>query len=179
MSLRGQRAGARSLAPMSRFLVVTMGARSLALYADTVQGLLTGEEAGATEPVVVQGVVYKPVDLADRLALPSDDDGPDTRIVLLSSGELQGSIRVAQVHGLMEVEQSQVIPLPRQFHGEEQNWYRGVILLEESVALVLNTAWVLQGTGSDQVGTSLEWQEKAPRLLEVRPDLAMGKVQEC
>ncbi len=179
MSLRGQRAGAKSLVPMSRFLLVTVGARSLAFYADTVQGLLTGEEAGTTEPVTVQGVVYKTVDLADRLALSSDENGPDTRIVLLSCGGLQGSIRVAQVRGLLEVDQSQVLPLPQQFQGEEQSWYRGVILLEENVALVLNTAWVLQGAGADQGGSSPEWQERAPRLLAVRPDLAMGKVQEC
>ncbi|MGQ0694924.1 MAG: hypothetical protein ACT4OL_05030, partial [Nitrospiraceae bacterium] len=78
-----------------------------------------------------------------------------------------------------EVEQSQILPLPRQFQGEEQHWYRGVILLEEHVALVLNTAWVLEGAGADQGGSSLEWQERAPRLLAVRPDLAMGQVQEC
>lgn len=179
MSLRGMRAGSISLAPMSRFLVVTMGGLSLAFYADSVQGLLTGEEAGTTRSVTVQGVVYETVDLADRLALSSDKDGPDGRTVLLSHGGLRGSIRVAQVHGLMEVEQSQVLPLPRQFQGEEQDWYRGVILLKEGIALILNTAWVLQGAGADQGGTGLEWQGKAPSLLAVRPNLAMGKVQEC
>jgi len=164
---------------MSRFLLVTMGARSLAFDADTVQGLLTDEEAGTTEPVTVQGVVYKTVDLADRLAMSSDENGPETRIVLLTCGGLQGSIRVAQVRGLLEVDRSQVLPLPQQFQGEERDWYRGVILLEENIALVLNTAWVLHGAGADQGGSSLEWQERAPRLLAVRQDLAMGEVREC
>ena len=54
---------------MSRFLLVTMGARFLAFDADTVRGLLRDEEAGTTEPVTVHGLVYKAVDLADRLAL--------------------------------------------------------------------------------------------------------------
>ena len=179
MSLRGQRAGAKSPVPLSRFLLVTIGARSLAFPADTVQGLLMGEEAGTAESVTVQGVVYKTVDLADRLGLSSDENGPDTRIVLLSCEGLQGSIRVAQVCGMSEVNQSQVLPLPQQFQGEEQHWYRGVIVLEENVVLVLNTAWVLQGAEADQGGPRLEWQESAPRLLAVRPDLAIGKVREC
>jgi chemotaxis signal transduction protein len=156
-----------------------MWARPLAFYADTVQGLLTCEEAGTTGLVTVHGVPYEPVDLADRLGLSSEKDGSDTRIVLISHGGLQGSIRVAQAHGLMELEQSQVLPLPRQFQGEEQNWYRGVILFEEGVALVLNPAWVLQGAGADQGGACQEWQGRAPRLLTVRPELVMGKVQEC
>jgi hypothetical protein len=159
--------------------LVTVGGRSLAFDADTVRGLLTDEEAGTTEPVTVQGVVYKTVDLAERLALSPDENGPDTRIVLLACGGLQGSIRVAQVRGLLEVDQFRVLPLPQQFQGEERDWYRGVILLEENVALVLNTAWVLQGAGADQGGSSLEWQERTPRLLAVRPDLAMGEVREC
>ena len=179
MSLSGQRAGSTSLAPTSRFLVGTMGGRSLAFEADSVQGLLTLEVAGEAEVVTVQGVAYETVDLADRLALSSDEDGPDTRIVLLSQGGLQGSIRVAQMRGLMELEQSQVLPLPRQFQGEEQTWYRGMILFEEGVALVLNTVWVLQGAGAGHGTASLEWQGGTTRLLTVRPDLAIGKVEEC
>jgi hypothetical protein len=164
---------------MSRFLLVTMGGRLLAFDADTVRGLLTDEEAGTTDPVTVQGVVYKPVNLADRLGLPSDANGPHTRIVLLACEGLQGSIRVADVRGLFEVDQSQVLPLPQQFQGEEQDWYRGVILLAETVAVVVNTAWVLQGAGADQGVSGREWQERAPRLVAVRPDLAMGEVREC
>ena len=164
---------------MSRFLLVTMGARFLAFDADTVRGLLRDEEAGTTEPVTVHGLVYKAVDLADRLALPSEENGPDTRIVLLACEGLQGSIRVAQVRGLLEVDQTQVLPLPQQFQGVERHWYRGVIVLEEDVVLVLNTAWVLQGSGADQGGSSLEWQERAPRFLAVRPGLVRGEAPEC
>ena len=52
---------------------------ALAFYADAVQGLLTREEAGTTGSVTVQGAAYETVDLAARLALSSDKDGPDTR----------------------------------------------------------------------------------------------------
>ncbi len=53
---------------------------ALAFYADTVQGLRTREEAGTTGSVTVQGAAYETVDLAARLALSSDKDGPDTRV---------------------------------------------------------------------------------------------------
>ncbi len=83
--------------------------QALAFYADTVQGLLTREEAGTTGSVTVQGVAYETVDLADRLALSSDKDGRDSRLVLFAHGGLQGSVRVPQVHGLIELEQSLVL----------------------------------------------------------------------
>ena len=55
-----------------------------------------------------------------------------------------------------------------------------MILFDEGVALVLNTtARVPQGARAGQGGACWEWQGRAPRLLAVRPELSMGKVQEC
>jgi chemotaxis signal transduction protein len=93
---------------------------------------------------MVQGLVYRAINLTDRLSLPHDPGGPDARVVLLSEQEVRGCVRVAAVLGLLEVQQSQLMPLPMQFCGPERHWYRGIILFAESIALVLNTAWVLQ-----------------------------------
>ena len=51
---------------------------------------------------------------------------------------------VEKVHGSLEVHPSQLLPLLPQFRGPERGWYRGMILFDQSVALVLNTAWVLE-----------------------------------
>jgi len=179
MSLRGQKARLRSSVPAAQFFVVTLGARSLAFDGDAVRGLLTSEEAGESEVVTVQGVAYANVDLAGRLALSTDEGSSDTLIVLLSWGRLQGSVRVDRVQGRVELDQSQILPLPRQFQGEERTWYRGIILFEESVAPVLDTAWILQGVETGQGGASHERQSRTPHLLPVRRELMMGKVQEC
>jgi chemotaxis signal transduction protein len=127
----------------SRFLIVTLGERYLALDAESIRGLLTLEEARYMEDPTIQGLVYRAIHLADRLSVSHDQDGANTRVVLLSEREARGSIRVTMVHGQLDLRQSQVLPLPLQFRGEERHWYRGMILFEHSIALVLNTAWLL------------------------------------
>lgn len=175
MSLRGRHAGATSLAATFRFLIVTVGGTHFALHADRVQGLLTVEEAASAGSLIIQGVTYAGIDLAARLQLPAVADGPETRAVLLSNGTLRGNIRVAQVHGLKELDQSQVLPLPRHFQGEEQTWYQGMVLFEESVALVLNPAWLMQGCGADQALGIVERHGERAQFLATRPTLAEGQ----
>lgn len=149
MSMRGRSAKAISSAPAARFLVVTVGGTHLALHADCVRGLLTLEEASSAEALTVQGVTYVCIDLSARLQLGIVADGSETRLVLLSNGERSGHIRVGEVHGLKELEQVQVLPLPKHFKGEERSWYQGMLLFEESVALVLDPAWLMEGCGSN------------------------------
>ena len=132
-----------SPASPSRFVIVTLSARYLALNAESICGLLTFEETGNVENPTVHGMVYGAVNLADRLSLSNDQGGTNTRVVLLSEREARGSIRVDTVQGLLELQQSQILPLPMQFRGPERHWYRGMILFRKSIALVLNTTWVL------------------------------------
>ena len=179
MSLRGQRTASTSLDPALRCIVVVVGTSSLALDADSVDGLLTIEVAGSAGVVVVQNVAYRRVNLAGRLSLRPGEDGADTRVVLLSHGGLHGSVRVDQVQGLREVEPSRVVALPRQFRGVEQNWYRGLLVLNGAVALLLNTSWVLHRTGAGQGGCGLDRYERSPRVINVSPERVRGKVQEC
>jgi chemotaxis signal transduction protein len=176
MSLRGHRVRKTSVAPTFRVLVVTVGGAQFALHADRVQGLLTIEEAGSAGALTVQGVTYAGIDLAPRLQLPVDTDGPETRVVLLSHGTARGNIRVAQVHGLKELEQTQLLPLPRHFQGEEQGWYQGMILFEESVALVLASTWLMHGRGTGQVAGALEQPAAFPQFLPTRPIVVEGQV---
>lgn len=176
MSLRGRHARATSLAATVRFLIVTVGGTHFALHADRVQGLLTVEEAASAESLTEQGVTYASIDLATRLQLPADADGLETRVVLLSNGNSRGNIRVAQVHGLKELDQSQVLPLPRHFQGEEQTWYQGIALFEESVAMVLNPAWLMQGCGAGQALGIVERHGELTQFLTMRPSLAGGQV---
>lgn len=179
MSLRGRHAGAGSIAPTVRFLVVSAGGTYLALHADRIQGLLTIEEAGAAGVLTVQGLVYSYVDLAGRLHRSVDPEGPDMRVILFSKGSTRGNIRVAKVHGLKELEQSQVLSLPGQFRGEEQRWYQGMILFEDSVALVLNPAWVLEACGPASAVGVEQRQDGRSRIPVSRPVLIGGQSEAC
>jgi chemotaxis signal transduction protein len=175
MSLRGRHARTVSAAPTVRFLLVTAGGTHFALPADRIQGLLTREEAGSAGPVSLQNATYPAIDLAGRLGLAQDAEGPDARTVLLSHGTAKGNIRVAEVHGLKELEQSHVLPLPRHFQGEERTWYEGMVLFEETMALVLNPVWLLQGCGTGQVVAGTEQRGMSTLLLPARPALAGGQ----
>lgn len=148
MGVREPMTGAPLPVSPSRFLIVTLGERYLALDAESIRGLLTLEEAGNVESPTVHGIAYGAVNLAGRLSLPNDQEGANTRVVLLSEQESRGSIRVTTVQGLLELHQSQVLPLPMQFRGPERYWYRGMILFAKSIALVLNTTWILDEQAS-------------------------------
>jgi len=179
MSLRGRQAGARSLTPSVRFLVVNVGGACIALHADRIQGLQTIEEAGPAGPLTVQGLEYAYIDLALRLRRPVDAEGLETRIILFSKGHVRGNIRVSQVYGLKDMEVSKILPLPRQFRGEEQRWYQGMILFENSVALVLNPAWVLQECATS-TGLGLETSQAGSSLVPSSgPALIGGQTKAC
>lgn len=170
MSLRGRQITA-SIAPTCRLLIVTVGGVRVAMHADHIAGLLTRHEAGPLETLTVQDLTYPKMDLAGRLGLVPDPEGSDTRIVLFSKGQHRANILVSQVHGLKELAQSQVFPLPRQFHREERNWYQGIILFEEGVALVLTPAWIVEGCAS--VSAHLE---EGGRVLTNYSALAKGRL---
>lgn len=132
-----------SPASPSRFVIVTLSGQYLAVNAESIRGLLTLEETGNIEHPTAHGMVYGAIHLADRLNIPNDQGSANTRVLLLSEGEARGSIRVTTVQGLLEIPLTQVLPLPMQFRGPERYWYQGMILFAKSIALVLNTTWIL------------------------------------
>lgn len=154
MNVREPMTGIPSSTVTSQFLIVTLGGRYLALSAESICGLLTPEETGNAENQTVHGIVYGAINLADRLSVPNDQGGANTRVVLLSERGAHGSVRVTTVHGLLELQPSQVLPIPMQFRGPERHWYRGMILFAKSIALVLNTTWVLGERMSGLEGSS-------------------------
>ena len=169
MSLRGQRIGSAAHVPIERFLIVGIDTRQFALSAELVQGLLTMEESGSVSTLTVQGLEYPALDLGDRLGLAQAGDGPETRMVLLAQEGIRTCIRVDQVHGLVEVERTRVLPLPRQFRSEERNWYVGLILCGEGVAVGLHSMWLLSGAMEGHSGL-LNQEQRLPLRLSDRSD---------
>jgi CheW-like domain len=160
----------------SRFLIVLFGGRYFALDAESIQGVVTLEEVGSLDDPTIHGLVYKAINLADRLKILNNQGSAHSRIVLLSERGVQGSIRVTTVQGWLELHPSQVLPLSAQFCGPEQRWYRGMILFEKSIALVLNTSWVL-----DEQVASVEdsgGQGNIPRLVAA-PKMSVNNSQVC
>lgn len=177
MSLRGHRRGSAAHVPTERYLIVSVAAQRFALSADLIQGLLTLEESCSVGILTVQGHDYPPLNLAGRLGLAEAGDGPETRFVLVARAGIRACIRVEQVHGLVEVERARVLPLPGQFRSDERNWYIGLILLEEGVAIGLNSVWLIGGAmqGSREV---MAQEERPPQLVHVVSE-GMGRGLAC
>jgi hypothetical protein len=176
LGVREPMTGISLSASPSRFLIVLFGGRYLALDAESIQGVLTLEEIGSLDDPTIHGLVYRAINLADRLRIVNNQGSTHSRIVLLSEQGVQGSIRVTTVQGWLELHLSQVLPLSPQFCGPERRWYRGMILFENSIALVLNTSWVL-----DEQLASVEdsgGQGGIPRLIAA-PKMSVNNSQVC
>ncbi len=172
MSLRGRQV-TTSITPTCRFVIVTIGGVRFAIQGDSVKGLLTAEEAGFLEDVTVRGVTYPAGDVAAGFQLPNDPQGPERRIILCAKGEGRASIHVAEVHGLVAVDESEVLPLPGHFRSEERKWYQGMVLFEEGVAMVLNPDWLIEGcVAHPGMGTGADSRRQTP----LRPALAGKQV---
>ena len=174
MSLRGHRIGSAAHVPIERFLIVGIDSLQFALSAELVQGLLTMEESGSASTLTVQGQEYPSLDLGDRLGLAHAGDGPETRMVLLAQAGIRACIRVDQVHGLAEVERTGVVPLPRQFRSAERNWYVGLILYGEGVAVGIHSTWLLSGAMEGQSGLLTQEQRVPLRLSDASANMRKG-----
>ena len=144
MSLRGGHNSENMKVEMASFLVIRLGANFFALPAAGVRGVLTQEEVGHDEALTVSGTSYQLVDLFQRLSVVANLSGPQRRTVLYSTGRSHGAIAVEQVVGLMEIERKDCLPLPSQFQSDERDWFRGMLLYQDQLVLILNLAWVLR-----------------------------------
>lgn len=144
---------------VASFLVIRLGVNYFALSAAGVRGVLTQEEVSHDEAVTVSGTSYQLVDLSQRLSVVANLSGPERRTVLYSTGRSHGAIGVEQVVGLMEIERKDCVPLPPQFQSDERDWFRGMLLYQDQLVLILNLAWVM-GEPSGIVSTPIRQAEQ-------------------
>ena len=168
MSLRSGHNSENTRMEVASFLVIRLGVNYFALSAAGVRGVLTQEEVGHDEAVTVSGTSYQLVDLSQRLSVVANLSGPERRTVLYSTGRSHGAIQVEQVVGLMEIERKDCVPLPSQFQSEERDWFRGMLLYQDQLVLILNLAWVMgepSGTVSIPIGQAEQWVKTTPAVV--------------
>jgi CheW-like domain len=144
MSLRGHHISTSMLVGTASFLVVRLGLSYLALPAAGVRGILTQEATDHERAVTEAGIIYQPVDLAERLSVAANLSGIDIKTVLYSNGRSYGAVRVEQVVGLTDVERKDCFPLPLQFQRDERCWFGGMMLYQDQLVLILNPSWALR-----------------------------------
>ena len=153
---------------VASFLVIRLGVNYFALPAAGVRGVLTQEEVGHDEAVTVSWTAYQLVDLSQRLSVVANLSGPERRTVLYSTGRSHGAFAVEQVVGLMEIERKDCLPLPSQFQRDERDWFRGMLIYQDQLVLILNLAWVLgepSGMVSVPVGQVEQLGKVAPAMV--------------
>jgi chemotaxis protein histidine kinase CheA len=168
MSLRGGHNSENTRVEVASFLVIRLGVNYFALPAAGVRGVLTQEEVGHDEAVTVSGTAYQLVDLSQRLSVVANSSGPERRTVLYSTGHSTGAIAVEQVVGLMEIERKDCLLLPSQFQRDERDWFRGMLLYQDQLVLILNVAWVLRepsGIVSIPIGQAEQLVKTTPAMV--------------
>ncbi len=144
MSLRGHRVGIRSVTQSAQYLVVGYGSATLALPADLVRGILTPPETGAQSALTIMGETYHAEDVRARLEIPAAPDGiSEARTVLCSHGVRHRAFQVDRVLELTDVERTQILPLPPHFRSAEREWFAGLFLYLDGIALIVNPDWLL------------------------------------
>jgi hypothetical protein len=146
MSLQGRKTIAAALpTSVSRFLVVRLTAVHMALPSGLVRGILPLSDVDGDQVMLVDET-YSVTDLAQRLGLPQVSKSAQARMILCSIGGWRAAFPVEAVAGLVDVQRSQVVPLARQFRGQERQWFYGLFPFEETGALVVNVDWVVKAS---------------------------------
>ncbi len=123
-------------------LVVACGKTYFGIPAEIVRGIARPEQAGP-----LHDRPHPPVDLGSRLGLIGSSLSPESRIILCGAHEVQEGLRVDHVMGLTKADGLDLRPLPPLFTGRERQWFRGLFLFQDTVAMLLDSRWVLQDHG--------------------------------
>lgn len=169
MSVRGQTEPLGALVTTIQVLMVRCGSTYLGVPADLSQGVLEPDNLGSEGAVSALGVTYPLTDLAGRLGLSASSDSPGTRIILCARGAAQNAIRVDELLGLMDIEQRRIRSLPLHFTGPERNWFAGLFVFHDRIALLINPAWLLGDEANAGLPGSFTDASASPRLLAAPP----------
>ena len=86
---------------------------------------------------------YERTDLAGRLRIHPNIPTAETRIVLYGNEQRSRSFMVGAVLGLVDIDRSEVHPLPPQFRGGERDRLPGYLSTSAYIALITNPFWVV------------------------------------
>lgn len=155
MSLRGRTDKVAPALGTMQVLVVACGRTYLAIPGAIVRGVVEFGDAVEARIVSLFGETCRVTDLAARLGLPPAALTPDMRIILCGEHRARQAWRVDRTLGLEDVDLQRISPLPPHFAGVEQNWFTGLFLFRDTLALMINPGWLLSQTMDAFVAKSI------------------------
>ena len=113
-----------------------------------IRGLLKTIETTFQDTITLLGETYEKSDLANRLD-PTKTVSPlssQGRTILCSNGVWRKAYAVDRIISLVEVEPSDIVPLPPHFRGAEREWFTGLFFQEDALVLIINLDWLVTPT---------------------------------
>ena len=129
-------------------LIVECGPMRVSIPGKGIRGLLKTIEATFQTTITLLGETYEKSDLTNRLdpnktVTPFSSQG---RTILCSNGVWRRAYAVDRVISLLEVEPSDIVPLPPQFREAEREWFDGLFFFEDALVLIINLDWLVAPT---------------------------------
>lgn len=146
MSLRSRTDKVAPALDTMQVLVVACGKTYLAIPGAIVRGVVEFGEAVEARIVSLFGDSCRVTDLAARLGLAPVLLTPDMRIILCGEYRARQAWRVDRTLGIEDVDMQRITLLPPHFAGVEQSWFAGLFLFRDTVALLINSGWLLSQT---------------------------------
>jgi hypothetical protein len=140
---RTEKAPTASGVDVASFLLVTCTHTHVAIPADIIRGIVKPDDDGKDDALAVLRAHTDVTDLADRFGVSSSSFSSEARIVVCGTHNARRAFRVHAIVGLEDVESTRIKPLLPHFIGPEREWFSGMFLFRETIALVVQPSWLL------------------------------------
>ena len=130
-----------------------------------VRSVIRPEEADVEGLLSTFGVTTSPVHLSEHFGLTGSYLSPESRILVCGMQSKHMAFCVDRVLGLHDIDSTNIKPLLPHFIGPERRWIAGMFLFQQTVALVLNTRWLL----SDDRGSRALSSPVLEPITQARP----------
>ena len=148
MSLLARKNRSAAQTNVNQQLIVECGPMRVSIPGKGIRGLLKTIEATFQQTITLLGETYEKSDLTNLLdphktVTPFSSQG---RTILCSNGVWRKAYAVDRIISLLEVEPSDIVPLPPQFRGAEREWFDGLFFFEDALVLIVNLDWLVAPT---------------------------------
>ena len=148
MSLLVRKSRSTASMNVNQQLIVECGPMRMSIPGNGIRGLLKTVETTFQDTITLLGESYEKSDLVKRfdptnMVAPFSSQG---RTILCSNGVWRKAYAVDRIISLVEVEPSDIVPLPPHFRGAEREWFTGLFFLEDAPVLIINLDWLVSPT---------------------------------
>lgn len=155
---RGDETGTRQL------LLVLCGGLTFAVPADVVRGMAGEDGRPAAEALAGLGVAGPVEEFGDMFGVRPDPASSEPRVIVCGTADHARAFRVDRVLGVEDLPETDFRRLPVQFTGQERQWFGGLFLHGDGLALLVNPGWL--------IGCEIAPRPAAVRIITPRPEPA-------